>query len=100
MPIAGFNLGKYSRVATLAGNVPVEVYATSGVERSFPKGTAEALAADPIAPFRPRQPPDQLAVTPLAPSPARNAQMVANRSARAVDFFAHRFGPYPYSTWL
>jgi len=32
------------------------------------------------------------------PSPARNAQPVADQSARAVDFFARRFGPYPYSS--
>ncbi len=44
MPIAGFNLGKYSRVAARAGDVPVEAYATSGVERSFPQGSATAMA--------------------------------------------------------
>ena len=32
------------------------------------------------------------------PSPARNAQAVADTSARAVEFFARRFGPYPYAS--
>ncbi len=32
------------------------------------------------------------------PSPSHNAQAVANSSARAVEFFAHRFGPYPYTS--
>ena len=31
------------------------------------------------------------------PSPARNAQAVAAASARAVEFFASHFGPYPYA---
>src|SRR5213078_4475093 len=35
MPLAGFNLGKYSRVVAHAGDVRVEAYAASGVERSF-----------------------------------------------------------------
>ena len=39
IPVAGFNLGKYARVVAHAGDVQVEAYATSGVERSFPKGT-------------------------------------------------------------
>jgi aminopeptidase N len=39
-----------------------------------------------------------MVVTPPPPSPARNAQPVADMSARAVEFFARRFGPYPYSS--
>src|SRR5579864_8148419 len=37
IPIAGFDLGKYERVLTHAGDVTVETYATSGMERGFPK---------------------------------------------------------------
>ena len=47
MPVAGFNLGKYSRSAARAGEVQVEAYASSGVERSFPKGSSQTLAPDP-----------------------------------------------------
>jgi peptidase M1-like protein len=95
IPVAGFNLGKYSRVVAHAGEVQVEAYATSGVERSFPKGTVDT--AQPLVPFRQRRPSETITVTVPPPSPARNAQAVANLSAHAVEFFAQRFGPYPYA---
>ncbi len=98
MPMAGFNLGKYSRVTAQAGNVAVEAYATSGVERSFPQATPEASAAEPPSPFRLSRPSTAMVVTAPSPSPAHNAQAVANTSARAVEFFARHFGPYPYSS--
>jgi hypothetical protein len=98
MPIAGFNLGKYVRVAARAGEVAVEAYASPGVERSFPRGSSEAMAPTPANPFQLRRRPEQITVTTPPPSPARNAQTVANSSARAIDFFAQRFGPYPYSS--
>ncbi len=97
MPVAGFNLGKYSRVAARAGDVQVEAFATSGVERTFPKATAEAAPRQPLIPFPLRRPPEPVTIAVPPPSPARNAQAVANLSARAVEFFAHRFGPYPYA---
>ena len=34
----------------------------------------------------------------IVPSPARNAQAVADSGARAVEFYSARFGPYPYSS--
>jgi hypothetical protein len=95
IPVAGFNLGKYSRVVAHAGEVEVEAYATSGVERSFPKSMVEDQQLP--KPFPLRRPPEQMRITVPPPSPARNAQAVANLSARAVEFFAHRFGPYPYT---
>ena len=97
MPVAGFNLGKYSRVVAHAGAVQVEAYASAGVERSFPKGTTEALNPDSLTPFQIRRPAAPLIVPAPTPSPARNAQAVADASAHAVEFFASRFGPYPYS---
>ncbi len=98
MPVAGFNLGKYARVAAHAGDVLVEAYAASSVERSFPQGTAEAIAPQPLSPLRLGRPSAPISVAAPPPSPARNAQAVANSAARAVEFFAHRFGPYPYSS--
>jgi hypothetical protein len=99
MPIAGFNLGKYSRVAAQAGKVSVEAYAASGVERAFPQGTTQALVLPPhLLPFPRAHATDEVTVNTPPPSPARNAQAVADTSARAVEFFAHRFGPYPYSS--
>ena len=98
MPIAGFNLGRYSRVAAQAGEVSVEAYASSGVERSFPQGSSSVLAPAPAVPFPTNRPLDQIIVAAPSPSPSHNAQAVANSSARAVEFFAHRFGPYPYTS--
>ena len=98
MPVAGFNLGKYSRVVAHAGAVQVEAYATTGVERTFPKGTTadrHPTASEPVS--RSVAPTETLTVTAPPPSPARNAQAVADQSARAVEFFASRFGPYPYA---
>ncbi len=98
MPIAGFNLGKYSRVEAHAGKVAVEAYAAAGMERTFPKGTTEAMILPPpVVPFPRIHATDEVTVNTPPPSPARNAQAVADASARAVEFFAHRFGPYPYS---
>jgi Peptidase family M1 domain len=99
MPIAGFNLGKYSRVEAHAGKVMVEAYAASGMERAFPQGTTQALVLPPpLVPFPRIHTTDEVTVNTPPPSPARNAQAVADASARAVEFFAHRFGPYPYSS--
>jgi len=97
MPVAGFNLGKYSRFVAHAGTVQVEAYATAGVERTFPKGTREAPLPQPLSPFQIRRPTGSLTVPAPPPSPARNAQAVADLSAQAVEFFANRFGAYPYS---
>jgi hypothetical protein len=101
IPIAGFNLGKYVRGTAQAGNVTVDTYATVGVERDFPKPRApQSFESDapsvrprivvpvPVVPGGP--------VTPLAPSPARNATAVAESTARAIRYYADRFGPFPY----
>lgn len=94
--LAGFNLGRYERATAKAGEVNVAVYASKGVERTFPRGSEEITVVPenrlghnrPQSIVRPTEP----------PSPARNAQMVAEEAAQAVDFFSNRFGPYPYSS--
>ncbi len=99
IPLAGFNLGKYSRAAAQAGDIQVETYATSGVERTFPQGTAESGSRDPGFPSVSHPRLRVLDVPPPPfPSPARNAQVVAQLSAHAIEFFASHFGPYPYSS--
>jgi hypothetical protein len=95
IPLAGFDLGKYERVVAHAGGVSVETYATSGMERGFPKPPLEAVLPPPVIRGIPRRP--SLTVVPLPPSPARNAQMVASTSAHAIEFFSRRYGPYPYA---
>jgi hypothetical protein len=96
MPLAGFNLGKYTRAQARIGAVEVEAYAGSEMERAFPRPkTVEEI---PILPGHPEMRPRPLPAAPAPPSPARNAQLVADESARAIDFLAHRFGPYPYGS--
>ena len=98
IPLAGFNLGKYSRSEAHAGQTLIATYATAGVERTFPKGTEQSsLTPPPLRP--PFGRPSDTAVTVVAPppSPARNAQAVADEAARAVEFFSKLYGPYPYS---
>jgi hypothetical protein len=99
MPVAGFNMGKYSRVVAHAGEVEVEAYATAGVERSFPRAPEDdEQTRQPVVPFQIRRnPPPLPVVVSSPPSPARNAQAVANSSAHALEFLARRFGPYPYA---
>ena len=94
IPIAGFNLGRYEKAVAQAESVLVETYAAAGMERTFPKPRAEVVVVPEIRPLRPQIPP--LVVPQPPPSPARNAQDVAEGAARTLDFFAARFGPYPY----
>jgi hypothetical protein len=94
IPVAGFNLGKYARVSKHAGPVTVDVYAASGMERGFPQISEQEVLPPP--PFFPPGQPVPAPFAPLPPSPAGNAQLVADDAVRAVTFFARRFGPYPY----
>jgi Peptidase family M1 domain len=96
IPVAGFDLGKYVRGSAQAGDVTVEAYATGSVERNFPTPTPQ-MEPEPT----PGQsglgkiPPPLIA--PPTPSPARNATAVAEFTARAIRYYADRFGPFPYS---
>jgi len=98
IPVAGFNLGKYVRAEAKAGDILVEAYGTKGVEKSFPKVQAEVIEP-PVFPgvFTPRSMPPTV-VTPPPPSPARDAQAVADRAAKAIASFSQWFGPYPYGS--
>ena len=95
IPIAGFDLGKYDRAVAHAGDVTVETYATAAMERGFPTPSIKSVIPNPIEPAGPHHPPPVL--VPVQPSPARNAQTVANASAHAIEFYAQRYGPFPYS---
>ena len=99
IPIAGFNLGKYVRGAAQAGAITVETYATSGVEKDFPKPPPSQLAQSDPSPMWPTlQPPVTIPPLPASdPSPARSATAVASATARAIRYYADRFGPFPYS---
>ncbi len=96
IPLAGFNLGKYVRGAAQAGDVTVATYATTGVERDFAKALRpEAVPSDPSP--MPQIIPPPMVPSPSDPSPARNATAVAEVTARAIRYYADRFGPFPYS---
>ena len=94
IPIAGFDLGKYERAVAHAGNVTVETYATAVMERGFPTPSIKSVMPNPLEPLGHHPPP---ILVPVLPSPARNAQKVADASAQAIDFYARRYGPFPYS---
>jgi hypothetical protein len=94
IPLAGFNLGKYRQVVMHAGQVTIAAFGTAGMERGFPQ--AENQVFIPPLPGAIGGVMPSLAVAADEPSPARNGQMVAATAARAVEFFSHRFGPYPY----
>jgi hypothetical protein len=93
MPVAGFNLGKYRVARTRAGEVTVETYATQGVERDFPGTRIQVMepSASDSSPQGPKL------IVPPRPSPAENEVTVGQTAARAIQYYADRFGPYPYS---
>jgi len=93
IPVAGFDLGKYVRGSAQAGNVNVEAYATPGVERDFLTPPPQVQSDSRVSPRKMPMP----LIAPPAPSPARNATAVAEFTARAIRYYAERFGPFPYS---
>ena len=95
IPVAGFNLGKYREVTAHAGDVTVETYATHGVERDFPSAPIQVIQTPrTIAPI-PLQTPR--VVVPSPPSPVQHEVAVGEAAAHAIEYFAARFGPFPYS---
>jgi len=93
IPLAGFNLGKYKVATAQAGSVTVETYATTGVERDFPSPQIQVVEPNPLNPI-PRR---GQVIVPSRPSPVRHEVTVGESAARAVQYYAERFGPYPYS---
>ena len=93
IPLAGFNLGRYKLATTQAGDVTVETYATSGMERGFPSAPIHVIEANPNEPGARR---GELLV-PNQPSPAQTESTVGAAAAQAIRYYAERFGPYPYS---
>jgi hypothetical protein len=100
IPVAGFNLGKYVRAEAKAGNILVEAYGTKGVEKSFPKAPAEMVEQPAFPSVHPPRSGsmEPMVVIPPPPSPARDAQAVADKAAKAIGSFSQWFGPYPYGS--
>ncbi len=93
IPLVGFNLGKYKMAATHAGDVTVQTYAAVGVERDFPSAHIQVIQPD-TADTSSRRAPQVIA--PNRPSPVHNEVTVGEEAARAIQYYADRFGPYPY----
>ena len=76
----------------------MEAFGTRGVEKSFPKAQPELIEQPPFpgAPATRSMPP--IVLIPPPPSPAHDAQAVADRAAKAIASFSEWFGPYPYSS--
>jgi hypothetical protein len=100
IPVAGFNLGKYVRAEARAANILVEAYGTKGVEKSFPRARPEVIdpPSFPGIPSRRSRSMGPIVVTPSPPSPARDAQAVADKAAKAITSFSQWFGPYPFGS--
>ena len=94
IPFAGFNLGKYKAVTVQAGDVSVETYATTGVERNFPTPPIQVVEPGPADRTISN---DNRFIVPKPPSPVRTEATVGEAAARAIQYYAARFGPYPYS---
>ncbi len=96
MPLAGFNLGRYVSARAMSGSTVVETYAARGVENNFPSPPPPS----PLPLRDPREAPQAALPSPAAasPVPAAHARAVAQRTARALDFYAQHFGAYPYAS--
>ena len=98
VPVAGFNLGKYSRTVAHVAGVDLETYATPSVEKGLLAAETAPLPMPPsIRGPQPLPEAPGLLSRSIAPSPSRNLQMVSNEAGRALDFYSQHFGPYPYS---
>jgi len=97
IPLAGFNLGKYTTARSKAGATVVETFAGRGVEKAFPEPAARLV--DPL-PFPERRRKENMiaAPPPPPPTPALEAQAVAERSTRALEFLSRHLGPFPFSS--
>jgi len=97
VPVAGFNLGKYSRTGTRAAGVDVETYATANVEKDFAVAQTTPLPIPDLL-RRPQGMPGPMPMTPPPerPKPSHNLELVSKAADEALEYYADHFGPYPY----
>ncbi len=91
IPLAGFNLGRYSRATLATGDVSIETYAASGVENTLTSTPSQVILV-------PRRGPPISVPAYTASQPAPDARQLEQKAARAVDFYIQRLGALPYST--
>jgi aminopeptidase N len=98
MPLAGFNLGQYTRKEFQAGNVEVDAYASSSLESDLTNQTAGTVILKPPPRLAPESPETVIVAPPLTINPAVSGGSMAERCAKAIDSYTQWFGPYPYSS--
>lgn len=97
IPLAGFNLGHYQKIVAKGGEVPIEVYAAEGVEKSMELASRTVVVPsyDPVT----RRPGEASREVPTPqPSPMLTAQRLADRVQSGVDSLSQQLGPYPYDS--
>lgn len=99
MPLAGFNLGQYTKESVKAGNVSVDSYAANSVEYNLPLKPSEPIIVQrPRVPYGSESQDTILVAPPLTLDPARNGKKVAEVCAHAIETYTNWFGPYPYTS--
>ena len=97
MPLAGFNLGQYTRKSVHAGNVSVDAYASSSLESSL-TGPREIIVTKPRRVPGPEDEETIVVAPPITINPSESGASVAERCAKAIETYTDWFGPYPYSS--
>jgi hypothetical protein len=98
MPLAGFNLGQYTRKEFRTGNVEVDAYASSSLESELTNQTVSTVILKPPPKLAPESPETVIVAPPLTINPAESGESIAERCAKAIDSYTQWFGPYPYSS--
>ena len=98
MPLAGFNLGQYTRKEFRVGNVQVDAYASRSLESDLTKQAASTAVVKPLPKLGPESPETLIVAPPLSIDPAQSSESMAERCAKAIQAYTQWFGPYPYST--
>lgn len=97
LPIAGFNLGRYTQTTAKAGDVEIFSYATGGVEDKMPQ--AEQAASAPAV--SPGVSPEGI-TSATVPAPSRRlftgGTQLAQRAADTLTKLDKILGPYPFSS--
>ena len=97
MPLAGFNLGQYTRKSVRADNVSVDAYASSSLESSL-TGRNEIVITRPKREPGPGSDEAVVVAPPITINPSESGASVAERCAKAIETYTEWFGPYPYSS--
>ena len=98
MPLAGFNLGQYTRKSVRTGNVSVDAYASSSLESSLTGPSTEILVTKPKRDLGPGGEEAIVVAPPITINPSASGASVAERCAKAIETYTEWFGPYPYSS--